>query len=53
MLQNQTATSHKADSSGRPGIFAEFITAEQQIRMAQKMRYDVFCEEYNVQLPVT
>jgi len=52
MLQNQTATSHKADFSGRPRISAEFITAEHQIRMAQKMRYEVFCEEYNVKLPV-
>lgn len=52
MLQNQKTTSSTAEFKTRPKIFAEFITAEQEIRLAQKMRYEVFCEEYNVELPV-
>lgn len=39
-------------SATRPAIFAEFITDKTDIRNAQKLRYEVFCEEYNVILPV-
>ncbi len=52
MLQEQKVTQRSANFSGKPRIFAEFITTEQEIRSAQKMRYDVFCEEYKVELPV-
>lgn len=40
------------DLSRRPKIYADFITAERDIRDAQRLRYEVFCEEYNVKLPV-
>jgi len=52
MLQERNATPHPAEFKARPRIFAEFINSEPEIRSAQKMRYEVFCEEYNVKLPV-
>lgn len=52
MLQNQKTNTSIAEFTNRPRIFAEFITAENEIRSAQKMRYEVFCEEYKVELPV-
>lgn len=52
MLQDQNTTQRTIDIAKRPRIFAEFITQEREIRAAQKMRYEVFCEEYNVELPV-
>lgn len=53
MLQTQktTQTSSAFDST-RPKMFAEFITQEREIRESQRLRYEVFCEEYNVELPV-
>ncbi|MAR93071.1 MAG: hemolysin [Pseudomonadales bacterium] len=43
-----------AVSNGKasPRIFAEFIHSEQEIRQVQQMRYQVFCAEYKVELPV-
>lgn len=57
MLQNQSTTrgateKTAANLSNRPRIFADFITSEREIREAQRLRYEVFCEEYNVELPV-
>lgn len=55
MLQTQTQKHNQPSSTfepTRPKIFAEFITQEREIREAQRLRYDVFCEEYNVELPV-
>lgn len=52
MLQNRNTTPHTAEFQARPRIFAEFINSEPEIRSAQKMRYEVFCDEYNVELPV-
>ncbi|MEE2731793.1 MAG: GNAT family N-acyltransferase [Pseudomonadota bacterium] len=52
MLQEQNLTQRSVEFSQKPRIFAEFITTEQEIRCAQKMRYEVFCEEYKVELPV-
>lgn len=50
---NQIATNKASGApSTKPRIFAEFINSEQEIREAQRLRYDVFCEEYNVELPV-
>ena len=52
MLQEQNLSQRSVEFSQKPRIFAEFITTEQEIRSAQKMRYEVFCEEYKVELPV-
>lgn len=52
MLQEQNNHNMPAKQAGLPRIAAEFITAETEIRTAQKMRYEVFCEEYKVELPV-
>ena len=54
MLHNdkvsQGSTSQIA--SRRPRIEASFLTQENEIREVQRMRYEIFCEEYNVTLPV-
>ncbi len=36
----------------RPRIEASFLTGLDEIREIQRMRYEIFCEEYNVTLPV-
>lgn len=41
------------NSSGdprQPKIYAEFATAEDDICRAQRLRYEVFCSEYNIEL---
>lgn len=38
--------------SRRPRIEASFLTSLEEIRVVQRMRYEIFCEEYNVTLPV-
>ncbi|MGB3621958.1 MAG: GNAT family N-acyltransferase [Ketobacter sp.] len=52
MLHKPANTHNPIDIHNRPRFFAEFITAKEEIREAQKMRYEVFCEEYKVVLPV-
>lgn len=54
MLQNDTLSSVSTPSlsASRPRLVAEFITAEADIRTIQRLRYEVFCEEYQVTLPV-
>lgn len=56
MLRTQNTThktpEHQTTFSNRPRIYAEFINSEREIREAQRLRYEVFCEEYNVRLPV-
>ncbi len=52
MLQKPANSQNPVNIHNRPRFFAEFITAKEEIREAQKMRYEVFCEEYNVVLPV-
>lgn len=32
-------------------LVAEFITNDQEIKQAQRLRYEVFCSEYNISLP--
>lgn len=50
---NQRRTvSVKPLSEPRPRLFAEFITRKSDIRQAQRLRYEVFCEEFQVTLPV-
>lgn len=52
MLQDQNVVELKSlPASSRPKLFAEFVTSVEEIREVQKLRYDVFCEEYNVTLP--
>ena len=54
MLQDQNVVELKSlPPSARPRLFAEFISAPEEIKEVQKLRYDVFCEEYNVTLPTT
>ena len=54
MLRTNSTTEQQTTRTitGRPKIYAEFIDSEREIREAQRLRYDVFCEEYNVKLPV-
>jgi len=52
MLQDQKKHAAATKDNNQPRISAEFITSETEIRAAQKMRYEVFCEEYKVELPV-
>lgn len=58
MLQNekriQTSTLQPVPctSGERPGIEAAFVTSLEEIRQIQRMRYEIFCEEYGVTLPV-
>lgn len=35
-----------------PRLYADVITTIEDIRMAQRLRYDTFCDEYGVTLPV-
>ena len=53
MLQNDQALTGKthAMAARAPRIAAEFITSLDSIREIQRMRYEIFCEEYNVTLP--
>ncbi len=53
MLQEKTVTRPTPIQSSRPRLFAEFATHHDEIREIQKLRYDVFCEEYNVKLPTS
>lgn len=54
MLQKDQAVSANTHTlpASRPRIVADFITSEPDIREIQRLRYEVFCEEYNVTLPV-
>jgi len=54
MLQN-TQVSHVNTAqltARRPRIEASFLTTREEIRAVQRMRYEIFCEEYDVTLPV-
>lgn len=53
MRQNDTVLlgSTTALSSRRPRLEASFITRIEDIRQAQRMRYEIFCDEYQVTLP--
>ena len=51
MLQEKTVSRTTNIPSPRPRLFAEFATHPEEIREIQKLRYDVFCQEYNVKLP--
>ena len=52
MLQeNSVVELRSLPPAARPRLFAEFITSPEEIKEVQKLRYDVFCEEYNVTLP--
>ena len=55
MLQNDQVLSGKTHvmAARAPRIAAEFITTLEGIREIQRMRYEIFCEEYNVTLPVS
>lgn len=51
MLQEKRVSQPTTLRSARPKLFAEFVTEPEGIKEVQKLRYDVFCEEYNVTLP--
>jgi putative hemolysin len=51
MLQEKMVSQATPLQSSRPRLYAEFVTDPEAIREIQKLRYDVFCEEYNVELP--
>lgn len=52
MLQEKRVSQTRSvQSTARPRLFAEFVTSPEEIKEVQKLRYDVFCEEYNVTLP--
>ncbi|MCG8314074.1 MAG: GNAT family N-acetyltransferase [Pseudomonadales bacterium] len=52
MLQDKSVVHPSSlPPTARPRLFAEFVTAPEEIKEVQKLRYDVFCEEYNVTLP--
>lgn len=53
MLQEKTVSRTTAIPSPRPRLFAEFATHPEEIKEIQKLRYDVFCEEYAVKLPTS
>lgn len=54
MLQNDNVLHGTTTSlpTRRPRIEASFLTELEDIREVQRMRYEIFCEEYNVTLPV-
>jgi putative hemolysin len=49
--EKQTGTVCTLPERNRPRLVADFITDEHDILQAQRLRYDVFCEEYSVTLP--
>lgn len=54
MLQNESVSQGTTTPlpARRPRIEASFLTTQEEIRAVQRMRYEIFCEEYNVALPV-
>ncbi|MDX1696180.1 MAG: GNAT family N-acyltransferase [Ketobacteraceae bacterium] len=53
MLQDKPVRRPTPIQSANPRLFAEFVHQPEDIREIQKLRYDVFCEEYNVKLPTS
>ena len=53
MLQENRVNRPTPTRSSHPRLFAEFVSDQNEIREIQKLRYDVFCEEYNVKLPTS
>lgn len=54
MLQSKgasTAVRTQGSTAPRPRLFAQIVNSETDIKQAQKLRYDTFCEEYNVTIP--
>ncbi|HEX4975372.1 MAG TPA: GNAT family N-acyltransferase, partial [Pseudomonadales bacterium] len=51
MLQD-LVRNHPETSSPTARIYAEILTRTEDIRQAQRLRYETFCEEYAVTLPI-
>lgn len=51
MLQD-LVRNHPETSSPTARIYAEILTRTEDIRQAQRLRYEAFCEEYAVTLPI-
>ena len=52
LLNDKVSQATTQLSARRPRIEASFLTSLNDIREVQRMRYEIFCEEYNVTLPV-
>lgn len=52
MLQDKNVIkTSSVQPTSSPRLIAEFVTDKEQIKKVQKLRYNVFCEEYNITLP--
>ncbi len=53
MLQKKNVVEIRSSRS-EPGarLVAEFVTNQRTVKEAQRLRYEVFCEEYRISLPV-